>query len=130
MALKKGEVNKSEKVSVKKKTKSPAKKVVKSSVHKKLAVTLENTSQVKIKKFLLVVCIIFGVLFVGVTVLAFLNPVFIPSAFIMAALVLFSISYYLSDDNKNKSLIYLLFGGGMALLLYAIIYTVLNQING
>lgn len=72
------------------------------------------------------ICYIVGILFVVLSILSFNMIEFLPSAIIMLSLLFFCICYYYKADKEKQLLVYLLFGLGVGLLIFAVFYTLME----
>lgn len=75
-----------------------------------------------------IICIIALLIFAVLAYFAITNYVFIPACAISLALSLFCICYYHIDNKEKISLIYTLFGLGIILVIFAVIYTLVNTL--
>ena len=72
------------------------------------------------------VCYVVGILFIILAVLSINMAEFLPGTIIMLSLLFFCICYYYRDDNEKQLLVYLLFGLGVGLLIFAVFYTLME----
>lgn len=90
----------------------------------------KNTDKNKVLKsnrsYEKVICYIVGILFIVLAVLSFNMIEFLPSAIIMLSLLFFCICYYYKEDKEKQLLVYLLFGLGVGLLVFAVFYTLME----
>ena len=71
-------------------------------------------------------CYIVGVLFIILAILSINMVEFLPGTLIMLALLFFCICYYYRDNKEKQLLVYLLFGLGVGLLIFAVFYTLME----
>ena len=72
------------------------------------------------------ICYIVGVLFIILAILSINMVEFLPGTLIMLALLFFCICYYYRDNKEKQLLVYLLFGLGVGLLIFAVFYTLME----
>lgn len=71
-------------------------------------------------------CYVVGLLILLLIISFIKNPIFLPALLITIALELFCIAYYFIDNKNKKKLVYELFIFGVALVLFAVIYTIIK----
>ena len=82
--------------------------------------TDKKKSVVKNNKFYeKAVCYVVGILFINMVQ-------FLPGTIIMLSLLFFCICYYYQEDKEKQLLVYLLFGLGVGLLIFAVFYTLME----
>ena len=73
-------------------------------------------------------CYVVGLIILLLIFAVIKNTIFIPALLITIGLELFCIAYYFIDNKKKKSLVYVLFEFGVALVIAALIYTLIKII--
>lgn len=73
-------------------------------------------------------CYVVGLLIILLLVAVIKNAIFIPALLITIGLELFCIAYYFIDDKTKKKIVYYLFAFGVALVLFAVIYTIIKVV--
>lgn len=71
-------------------------------------------------------CYIVGLLILALVIAFIKNAIFLPALLITIGLELFCIAYYFIDNKSKKKLVYTLFVIGVALVLFAVIYTIIK----
>jgi len=71
-------------------------------------------------------CAVVGISFLMLCYLSTKMIQFLPATLIMLALFFFCLCYYLKDDDDKKLVVYLLFGLGIGLVLFAVFYTLME----
>ena len=95
--------------------------------NKKINLT-EEEKKVNIKIYEKYTCFAVGVIIIILLFAVFNNSIFIPALLITIGLELFTIAYYYMDNKDKKSLVYVLFQFGVALVIAAIIYTIFKTV--
>lgn len=73
-------------------------------------------------------CYVVGLIILLLIIAVLKNSIFIPALLITIGLELFCIAYYFIDNKKKKSLVYVLFEFGVALVIAALMYTLIKVI--
>jgi hypothetical protein len=76
----------------------------------------------------IIFCGVVALIFVILFVLSIGNNAYVPACSISMALELFCVCYYYVDDENKKPFVFSLFGIGLAFVLFAVIYTLINII--
>ena len=123
--------NKKEKVEkkskdVKKNNLKVERKSVKDTSKKEKEQKYKVVENEKLKKIEFVVSSIVGIIFLVLLVFSVNNEIFIPATLISFALFLFCICYYYIDNEKKKTMVYVLFGLGVFLIVIEVIYTLVK----
>ena len=105
-----------------------AKKPVKKEIVMVQKQIVREKEEISNKKAERLFCLIVGALFVAFLILAINMVEFVPACLITLSLELFSICYYYRDNDNKKLVIYTLFGIGVGLLIFAVIFTIVNTI--
>lgn len=82
----------------------------------------------KNKKVIKIFGLVVFIILIITLILSIKYSAFIPSSMFMGSLLLFSISYYIMDDNDKKNILYGLFILGVLLIIGALGYTVMRLI--
>lgn len=82
----------------------------------------------KNKKVIKIFGLVVFIILIITLILSIKYSAFIPSSMFMGSLLLFSISYYIMDDNDKKKILYGLFILGVLLIIGALGYTVMRLI--
>ena len=76
----------------------------------------------RINKIIIVISLLITLLCIG---LIFVNSAFIPASMLWLSLLIFSICYYIKDNEKKKN-VYMLFLLGVILIVGSLIYTIMR----
>ena len=93
---------------------------------KKKEVKYKVFNTYKFRKAEFILTLVISIIFLIMLVFAICNKVFVPLALISFAMLLFSICYYYIEDKSKKNLVYILFSGGVILIVVEVIYTLVN----
>lgn len=88
----------------------------------------KKNHQKNIKTYEKLTCFIVALIAILLFISVIKNIIFIPAFLIVFALELFCIAYYFLEDKEKKNFVYGLFIFGVALVITAIIYTIINTI--
>ena len=90
--------------------------------------SIDNKKKASAKDYERYACYVVGLLIILLFVAVIKNAIFVPALLITIGLELFCIAYYFIDDKSKKKIVYGLFIFGVALVLFAVIYTIVKVV--